>query len=51
MMKSRVLRWAAIGTGLLFGLGLGGCGLGGVVGVGAAALAGLALLNGGLTGT
>jgi hypothetical protein len=51
MLKSRVLRWAAIGTGLLLGLGLGGCGMGGIVGLGAAGLAALTVLNGGLTGT
>ena len=44
-MKGTLSRWAILGTGLVFGLGLGGCG---VTGLGVATVAALGLLNGGL---
>lgn len=50
MMKSRIFRWATLGTGLLFaGLGLGSCGLDGITGILPVAVIGALLGSGGLT--
>ncbi len=49
-MRAKLLRWAVLGTGLVFALGLGSCGgLTQMAGIGAAALA--LLGSGGSTAT